>query len=222
MTAAEIIAVMRLRTSPADVEGQRRFGIKSDCEQLGVRMDFVRVLAKTHRRQHPLALDLWASRIYDARQLAALVDDPKQVTQDQMEAWVLDFDNWATCDNACIHLFRKTPFAFACALAWVRRKEEFVRRAGFALMATLAVHAKKEPDDRFLSFLPEIERGAIDERNFVRKAVNWALRQIGKRNARCRSEAIACAQRILSLDTKSARWIARDALRELCGKTRQG
>jgi 3-methyladenine DNA glycosylase AlkD len=215
MTAAEIISELRRRGSPTDVEGQRRFGITPRIEQLGVRMELLRDIARAHRRQHALALELWESRIYDARQLAALVNDPKQVTREQMEAWVLEFDNWATCDNACIHLFRKTPHAFACARAWVRREEEFVKRAGFAMLATLTVEAKKEPDESFLAFLPEIRRASGDSRNFVKKAVNWALRQIGKRNPACRLAAIAEAKHILSLDTPSARWIARDALREL-------
>jgi len=175
----------------------------------------VKEIARAHQRQHALALELWESRIFDARQLAAHVDDPKQVTREQMEAWVLDFDNWATCDNACMHLFRKTPHAFSCARAWVRREEEFVKRAGFALIATLAVHAKKEPDETLLAFFPAIRRASGDNRNFVKKAVNWALRQIGKRNPSCRRAAIAEARHILRLDTPSARWIARDALREL-------
>ncbi len=215
MTAPEIISDLRRRASAVDVEGQRRFGITPKIEHLGVRMEVVKEIARSHRRQHALALELWESRIYDARQLAAHVDDPKQVTREQMEDWVLDFDNWATCDNACMHLFRKTPHAFACAHAWVRREEEFVKRAGFALIATLAVHAKKEPDETLLAFLPVVTRASGDGRNFVKKAVNWALRQIGKRNPACRRAAIAEAKHILSLDTPSGRWIARDALREL-------
>lgn len=219
MTCPEIISLLRVQASPRDVEGQRRFGIRANTEMLGVRMETLRGLAKQHRRDHSLALALWATRIYDARQLAALVDDPRQVTRAQMEEWVVEFDNWATCDNACMHLFRSTPHAFECARAWVRREEEFVRRAGFVLVATLAVHARKEPDSTLLAFFPELRRAANDERNFVKKAVNWALRQIGKRNAACRAEAIAEAKRILELDTPSARWIARDALRELAGRS---
>ena len=215
MTAPEIIALLRARRSPDDVAGQRRFGITPRGEQLGVRSVLLRQLAREHRRDHGLALELWASGIYDARQLAALVDDPKQVTEAQMEAWAAEFDNWATVDACCMHLFRKTPWAFAKARAWSGRSEEFVRRAGFTLMATLAVHAKKEPESTFLALLPLIEAGAGDERNFVKKAVNWALRQIGKRSATLRPAAMATAEVILLQDTPAARWVARGALREL-------
>ncbi len=215
MTAPEIIALLRARRSPDDVAGQRRFGITPRGEQLGVRSVLLRQLAREHRRDHALALDLWASGIYDARQLAALVDDPKQVTEAQMEAWAAEFDNWATVDACCMHLFRETPWAFAKARTWSGRPEEFVRRAGFTLMATLAVHAKKEPATTFLALLPLIEAGAGDERNFVKKAVNWALRQIGKRSATLRPAAMATAEAILLQDTPAARWVARGALREL-------
>ena len=215
MTAPEIIALLRARRSPDDVAGQRRFGITPRGEQLGVRAPVLRQLAREHRREHALALELWASGIYDARQLAALVDDPKQVTEAQMEAWAAEFDNWATVDACCMHLFRKTPWAFAKARTWSGRPEEFVRRAGFTLMATLAVHAKKEPETTFLALLPLIESGAGDERNFVKKAVNWALRQIGKRSATLRPAAMATAEAILLQDTPAARWVARGALREL-------
>ncbi len=215
MTAAEILAELRAQRSPEDIAGQRRFGIAPDREQLGVRSTVLRQLARAHRRDHGLAQALWDSGVFDARQLAALIDDPRQVTRAQMEAWAAEFDNWATVDACCMHLFRKTPWAFAQARTWSRRPEEFVRRAGFTLMATLAVHAKKEPDRTFLELLPLIADGAADERNFVKKAVNWALRQIGKRNPALRLAAIASAQAILAQDTRAARWIARDALREL-------
>ena len=215
MTAPEIIALLRARRSPDDIAGQRRFGITPRGEQLGVRAPVLRQLAREHRRDHGLALELWGSGIYDARQLAALVDDPKQVTEAQMEAWAAEFDNWATVDACCMHLFRKTPWAFAKARTWSGRPEEIVRRAGFTLMATLAVHAKKEPETTFLALLPLIESGAGDERNFVKKAVNWALRQIGKRSATLRPAAMATAEAILLQDTRAARWVARGALREL-------
>ena len=215
MTAAEILTELRAQRSPEDIAGQRRFGIAPDREQLGVRAPVLRQLARAHRRDHGLALALWDSGVFDARQLAALIDDPRQVTRAQMEAWAAEFDNWATVDACCMHLFRKTPWAFTQARIWSQRPEEFVRRAGFSLMATLAVHAKKEPDRTFLELLPLIAAGAADERNFVKKAVNWALRQIGKRNPALRLAAVASAQAILAQDTRAARWIARDALREL-------
>jgi 3-methyladenine DNA glycosylase AlkD len=167
-----------------------------------------------HRRKHEIALSLWASGIHDARVLATIIEDPKQVTRGQMERWVRDCDNWGVTD-ALAFLFDRTPFAEAKAHAWSGRRAEFVKRTGFALMAGMAVHRKELPDEVFLAFLPVIAREATDERNFVKKAVNWALRQIGKRNPRLRSAAIAEAKRIKRLDSRAARWIAADALREL-------
>jgi len=213
--AEQILSRLRAQASPRDAEGQRRFGITTSCEHLGVRMPVMKALAREHRRKHALALELWDSRVYEARLAAVFMDDPKLADRAQLERWVADCDNWALTDGCCIHHFRKTPFALDCARAWVRRDEEFVKRAGFTLIATLAVHLKKEPDTTFLGLLPEVRAGASDERNFVIKAVNWALRQIGKRSPSLRPAAIAEARRILEIDTKSARWAARDALREL-------
>lgn len=213
-----IVAELRRRFSAADVAGQRRFGIVSRAEMLGVRTPVLRALAREHRRDHALALALWESGVHDARQLAVLVDDPAQVSREQMEAWAGAFDNWATVDSCCMHLFRRTPQAWTCARDWVSREEEFVKRAGFVLVATLAVHAKKEPDGTFAEWLPRLETGAGDERNFVRKAVNWALRQIGKRSAGLRRAALATADRIERRGTPAARWIARDARRELLAR----
>lgn len=214
-TAASILADLRSHRSERDIAGQRRFGITPQTEQLGLSLTQLRAIARRHRRDHALALALWETRVHDARLLAVLIDDPKQLTSAQMEQWAADFDNWALVDGACIHLFRKSPLAPAKAAAWARRRPEFIRRAGFVLVATLAVHAKNLPDGFFLDWLPRLRAAATDERNFVRKAVNWALRQIGKRNAGLRGAAIAEARRILELDTSVARWIARDALREL-------
>lgn len=177
-------------------------------------MPVLRELARSHRRDHALALELWDSGILEAMIMATIVDDPKQVTRSQAERWVRACDNWAQTD-ACAALFDRTEFAEEKAHGWSGRKEEFVKRTGFSLMAGMAVHRKELPDEIFLRFLPVIRREATDERNFVRKAVNWALRQIGKRNPRLRRAAIAEAKRILKLDTKAARWIAHDALREL-------
>jgi len=213
--AEQLLSRLRAQASSLDAEGQRRFGITTTCEHLGVRMPVMKALAKEHRRNHALALELWDSRVHEARLTAVFMDDPKQADRAQLERWVADCDNWALTDGCCIHHFRKTPFALDCARDWVRRKEEFVRRAGFTLVATLAVHLRREPDATFLDFLPAIREGAVDERNFVIKAVNWSLRQIGKRSAPLRTAAIAEAKRILELDTKPARWAARDALREL-------
>jgi 3-methyladenine DNA glycosylase AlkD len=143
------------------------------------------------------------------------VDEPAKVTEAQLERWARDFDSWDICDGVCSNLFDRTPFARGKAIEWSARREEYVKRAGFVLMAALAVHDKKAPDALFREFLPLIEREATDERNFVKKAVNWALRQIGKRNGALNRDAIAAAKRIRRIDSKAARWIAADALREL-------
>jgi 3-methyladenine DNA glycosylase AlkD len=212
--AAEIVAHLRSLRSPRDVEGQQRFGISTRAEQLGISAPVLRAIARLHRRDHALALELWASGIHDARGLATLVEDPKEITRGQMERWVRDCDNWAVTD-ALAFLIDRTPFAEEKAHAWSARRPEFVKRAGFAIMAGMAVHRKELPDEVFLRFLPVIAREATDERNFVKKAVNWALRQIGKRNPRLLRAALVEAKRIQKLDSRSARWIAADALREL-------
>jgi 3-methyladenine DNA glycosylase AlkD len=193
----------------------RRFGLATNYEQLGIGVSRLRTLGRPHRRDHALALELWESGVSEAIALATVIDDPRQVTRAQMERWARMCDNWGLTDALGFGLFDRTPFAEEKAHAWSRRKAEFVKRGGFALMAGMAVHRKELPDAVFLRFLPVIRREATDERNFVRKAVNWALRQIGKRNPRLRRAAIAEAKRIAKLDTKAARWIARDALREL-------
>jgi 3-methyladenine DNA glycosylase AlkD len=213
--ATTIVALLRAHRSPRDAEGQRHYGISPRAELLGLRASMLRALARQHRRDHELALALWSQPIHEARVLAALIDDPKQVTRGQMEAWARDFDNWAIVDACCTQLFNHTPFAIDQAHAWSRRRAEFVKRGAFSLMAGLAVHAKQLPDEVFLDFLPIIAREATDERNFVKKAVNWALRQIGKRNAPLGRAALATAEEILLLDTPAACWIARDAIREL-------
>jgi len=213
-TATQLVAHLRSLRNPQNIEGQHRFGIDSDSEKLGIAAPTLREIARAHRRDHSLALALWASGIHDARGLATLIDDPHQITRGQMERWVRDCDNWAVTD-ALAFVFDRTPFAEEKAHAWSRRKAEFVKRAAFSLMAGMAVHRKELADEVFLGFLPVIAREATDERNFVRKAVNWALRAIGKRNPRLKRAAMAEAKRIQRLDSKSARWIAADALREL-------
>jgi 3-methyladenine DNA glycosylase AlkD len=215
ITAAEIVSSLRALASPRDAEGQRRFGITPGGELLGIRAPVLREIARAHRRNHALALELWATGVHEARIIAALADDPKAVRRSQMESWVRDCDNWAVTDACCCVLFDRTPFAIEKARVWSGRRTEFVKRAGFVLMEGMAVHRKELPDRVFLEFLPLIRREAVDERNFVKKAVNWALRQIGKRNPCLRRAAIAEAKRIQKLDSPSARWIAADALREL-------
>ena len=212
--ATKIVARLRARRNARNIAGQRRYGITPQAEQLGISVPVLRVIARAHRRDHALALELWASGIHDARVLATLVEDPKQITRGQMERWVRDGDNWAATD-ALAFLFDRTPFAEEKAHAWSARRAEFVKRTGFALMAGMATHRKELPDEVFLRFLAVIRRESNDERNFVKKAVNWALRGIGKRNPRLRRAAIAEAKRIQKLDSRAAHWIASDALREL-------
>ena len=215
MTSAELIADLRSRKNPLNVAGQRRFGITPKTEQLGIAIPYLRQLARAHRKNHALALELWSSGIHEARLLAAFIDDPKKVSRSQMDAWARSFDSWDICDQVCSNLFDCTPFALQKVHQWSGKQGEFVKRAGFVLMAALAIHAKNLPDDVFVGFLPIIRREATDDRNFVRKAVNWALRQIGKRNPRLRRAAIAESKAITKIDSRAARWIAKDALREL-------
>ena len=214
-SVGEVIRALQALASPRDAEGMRRFGIGGKLPLLGVSMSKLRPLARRLGRNQALALKLWQAGVHEGRMLAALVAEPKLVTARQMDAWSRDFDSWDICDGVCLHLFRQTPYAWAKAVVWSRRRTEFVKRAGFVLMATLAVHDKAAPDERFLRLLPMIVRDAGDERNFVKKAVNWALRQIGKRNETLRREAIRTAEKIRELDSPAARWVAADALREL-------
>jgi 3-methyladenine DNA glycosylase AlkD len=199
---------------PNAVEGMARYGINPD-NNLGIGVTTLRRMAREIGKDHELALQLWSSCIRDARILAASIDDPHLVTEDQMESWVKDFDSWDICDHCCGHLFDKTPFAYEKALRWGTRQEEFVKRAGFALMAWLPVHDKKAVDKAFVDFLPVIKKGSTDERNYVKKAVSWALRNIGKKNRDLNRSAIRTAKEIRKLDCKTARWIAADVLREL-------
>jgi 3-methyladenine DNA glycosylase AlkD len=216
-----MVAELRTRRSPRDVAGQRRFGIQPTTEQLGLSVVFLRRMARPYRRRHDVALALWEHPIHEARLLACFIADPKGTTAAQMEIWVRDFDSWDLCDQACLNVFCHTPHAVGKARAWSKRRAEYVKRAGFVLMATLAVHAKAEPDDTFRAFLAIIAREAEDERNFVRKAMSWALRQIGKRNAELRRAAIVVAQELAARESRTARWVARNALRELGSRREQ-
>jgi 3-methyladenine DNA glycosylase AlkD len=191
-----------------------RVGIRVD-RALGVSIPHCRRIARGHRGDHALALDLWTTGIHEARIVASMIDDPAEVTPGQMEAWVVDFDSWDVCDQVCSNLFGPSAHAFPAARAWVRRDEEFAKRAGFTLIAERAVRDRKHDDAFWTGWFPVIRDGATDERNYVKKAVNWALRQIGKRNASLNAAAIAEAEALLDLGSPSARWIARDALREL-------
>jgi 3-methyladenine DNA glycosylase AlkD len=216
-TIDQIHARLKSLGNHEDAAGKARFGIKVE-QAYGIRIPQLRKLAKELGRDHDLALALWETGMHEARILASMIDDPKQVSEAQMEAWVRDFNSWDLCDQVCGNLFDRTPLAYAKAHEWAAREPDFEKRAGFALMAWLAVHDKKAPDEQFSAFLPVIEREAGDERNFVRKAVNWALRQIGKRNAELNAEAIATAKRLAQLDSKAAQWNAADALKELASE----
>jgi 3-methyladenine DNA glycosylase AlkD len=213
-SSLKIISKLKSMRNPRNIEGMARFGI-STKNTLGIPIPVLRGIAKKEGKSHELALALWKSGIHEARILAAFVDKCDEVTENQMDEWVLDFDSWDVCDQVCSNLFDKTPFAHAKAIEWSRRKEEFVKRAGFAMMAALAVHDKVAKDEEFTKFFPLILAGSTDERNFVRKAVNWALRQIGKRNAALHKKALSAAKEIAKMDSKAARWIAADAIREL-------
>jgi 3-methyladenine DNA glycosylase AlkD len=219
-SADQIIQKLKSLANPKNVEGMARFGINPN-NTLGISVPVLRDIAKEVGKDHQLAQELWASGIHEARTLACFVDKPELVTESQMEGWVKDFDSWDVCDLCCSDLFDRTKFAHQKAVEWSGREEEFVKRAGFSLMAAIAVHDKKASDADFLKFLPIIKRESTDERNFAKKAVNWALRNMGKRNLDLNKMAIKTAEEIQKIDSKSARWIAADALRELTGEAVQ-
>jgi len=215
-TCPRALEELRALGERRNVQGMARFGIRAKIVY-GVAKPKMDALARRIGKDHQLALELWASGVHDARILAGLIDLPREVSSAQMEGWVRDFDNWDVCDGTCCHLFVFAASAWKKAVAWSRRDHEFVKRAGFALMAYLAYRDKQATDAQFRRLLPLIEREAYDNRNFVRKAVNWALRNIGKRNLRLNREATRSAARIRRQDSPAARWIAADALRELQG-----
>ena len=210
----EIMKKLEVMSNQKAVEGMKRFGINTE-KAYGISIPNLRKLAREIGRDHALAQQLWFSGIHEARILASMIDDPNMVTEEQMENWVRDFNSWDLCDQCCNNLFVYTQFAHKKAVEWSSREEEFVKRAGFVLMAVLAVHDKKAGDEEFLEFLSIIKREAQDDRKYVKKAVNWALRQIGKRNINLNKAAIETAKEIQKIDSKSAKWIALDALREL-------
>jgi len=213
MTTNEIIDELKSLSSPEHYAKLSHFGIK-DSKALGIKIPILRQLAKKIGKSHKLALELWVADIHEARLLATMIETAKEVTENQFDGWVVDFDSWDICDQAC-NLFVHTPFVFQKIEDYSKREEEFVKRAGFVLMCQLAMHDKKVSNELFYHFFEIIEREAYDGRNFVWKSVNWALRQIGKRNENLRLKAIETGERILNQNTKSARWIATDALREL-------
>jgi 3-methyladenine DNA glycosylase AlkD len=213
-TLSEALALLQQHARPAALEGMARFGIDLE-RRLGVSVPDLRRAARRVGRDHALALALWETGIPDAQILAGLVAEPAQLSARQMDAWARTMRSWDVCDGACLNAFVHAPPAWDRVAAWAGRHDEFARRAAFALLATLAVHDKASDDTRFIDALPLIEAASDDGRNFVKKAVNWALRNIGKRNAALHAAAIACAQRLAQRDSRAARWIAADALREL-------
>lgn len=213
-SATDLLAELKSQSDPEYISSLTRFGVQGE-KILGVKMPVVRALAKPYKKDHLLALQLWDTGVHEARILASLLDNVKEVTEAQMEDWVRDFNSWDVCDQTCMNLFCRTPYAYAKALAWSERHEEYVKRAGFVMMAVLAIHDKKAKDAQLAAFFPLIEREAYDGRNFVRKAVNWALRQIGKRNATLYTMAMLVAERLAVHELPNARWIGKDALKEL-------
>lgn len=212
-TYRQIIARLKRKANTRNVAGMARFGINTKAT-LGISVNDLRVLAKEIGKNHELAQRLWRSGIHEARILAALIDEPDRITSRQLERWANDFDSWDICDQVS-GLFERTPLAREKIPQWAKSGREFVKRAAFAMIAGLAVHDKTAPDRLFERYLQIIKRAAIDDRNFVKKAVNWALRGIGKRNRALNRRAIAVATEVKAIDSRAARWIAADALREL-------
>ncbi|UCF62862.1 MAG: DNA alkylation repair protein [bacterium] len=210
----QVLDLLRAEARPENLEGMARFGMTIN-NRLGVSVPIMRKIARQTKKNHPLALELWETGIAEARIVAALIAEPHQITESQMETWVKDFDSWDVCDQVCMNLFDKVPLAWKKVLDWSKREEEFVRRAAFTLIACLAWHDKEAPDEKFRKLLPVIEGASTDPRNFVKKSVNWALRHIGKRNLTLNKDALKTAYNIRNIDSKTSRWIASDAIREL-------
>jgi 3-methyladenine DNA glycosylase AlkD len=210
----DVLEKLKVKAKPDQLSGMARYGMSVD-HRLGVSVPDMRKLAREMGKDHLLALELWKTGIAEARIVAALVDEPAKLTEQQMEDWVKDIDSWDVCDQVCMNLFEKTPLAWQKIIDWSEREEEFVKRTAFSLIACLAWHDRTAGDEKFIELLPVIKRGATDERNFVKKAVNWALRTIGKRNPNLNKDALDTAREIQKLDSKAARWIAADAIREL-------
>jgi len=210
----EVLEILKSMARPDQLEGMAKYGIVVE-RRLGVSIPNLRRMAKELGQDHKLALELWKTGIAEARLVAAMTDDPEKLTEGQMEDWVKGINSWDVCDQVCMNLFEKVPLAWKKIIDWSEREEEFVKRAAFALMACLAWHDKKAKDEKFIELFPVIIRGATDERNFVKKAVNWALRNIGKRDLNLNKAAINTAREIQQIDSKAARWIASDTIREL-------
>jgi len=210
----EALRRIEAKAKPDQVQGMARYGMVAE-RRLGLSVPDMREIARQLGKNHELALELWKTGIPEARIVAAMIDEPELLTEEQMEEWVKDINSWDVCDQVCMNLFEKTPLAWRKILDWSERKEEFVKRTAFALIACLAWHSKEAEDGKFIKLFPVLKRGATDERNFVKKAVNWALRNTGKRNLNLNRAAIQVAREIQLVDSKAARWIASDAIKEL-------
>ena len=210
----EIIREFKGLRNERNIEGMRRYGINVDTA-FGISAPVLTGISKRYRYNHTLALELWDTGYHDARLLASMIDNPEEVTRKQLNKWVKDFDSWDVCDCCCNRLFREVGFIEELIPLWCRDKREFVKRAGFSMIAQLAIHKKSAADSVFENYFDLIIEGSTDERNFVKKAVNWALRQIGKRNFRLNAAALIVSEKLIERDSKSAKWIARDAIREL-------
>ena len=213
-SAQELLKTLRSKANSKSVEGMAKFGMTS-ANRLGISVPEMRKIAKENGKDHNVALELWDSQIPEAQIVAALIAEPEKLTEDQMEHWVKDINSWDVCDQVCLNLFDKSPLAWKKIQDWSEREEEFVKRTAFSLIACIAWHDKSLADKKLVELFPLIKRESTDERNFVKKAVNWALRHIGKKNQNLNKAAIKLAKEIKQLDSRSARWIANDAIREL-------
>jgi len=210
----DVLEKLKKKARPNQLEGMARYGMTVE-KRLGVSIPELRLLAKEIGKEHNLSLDLWKTGIDDARILAAMIGDPQKLTEEQMEDWVKDINSWDVCDQVCMNLFEKSPLAWKKIRDWANRDEEFAKRTAFSLIACLAWHDKKTEDEKFIALFPVIREGARDERNFVKKAVNWAMRNMGKRNRNLNTAVVDIAKEIQKFDSKAARWIATDAIKEL-------
>ena len=220
VSVKDVLDKLQSKARPDQLEGMAKYGMAVE-RRLGVSVPEMRKLAKDIGKDHKLALELWKTGIAEARIVAAMVDDPDKLTEEQMEDWVKDINSWDVCDQVCMNLFEKNQLAWKKIVDWSEREREFTKRTAFSLIACLAWHDKKAGDEKFIELLPIIIQGAMDERNFVKKAVSWALRNIGKRNFNLNEAAINAAKEIQRLDSKAARWVASDALRELMSEAVQ-
>jgi 3-methyladenine DNA glycosylase AlkD len=220
VTLVEVLKILNDNADPTQLKGMSKYGMSVD-KRLGISIPVLRALAKLIGKDHNLANELWQTGIDEAKILASMIDNPPELTEQQMDDWVKDFNSLDVCDQVCMNLFEKAPFALKKINDWSHREEEFVKRAAYALIACIAWHDKKAQDEQFIEMLPVVVYGATDERNFVKKAVSWALRHIGKRNQNLNAAAIETANKLLKMESKSARWIASDSLKELQGQTIQ-